>query len=541
VKLGPHIIGKSNEGYAYAARAGFMVSLDNVEALRNTHPDAVRLFRHYFHSQDLDADPAWVAGEIISALGGYRHPRLFVQIYVGVGCDPESTAKYIRLCQRVVPILRATGLRVAGPGWFSGSFTEEAWRAFREATVTIDGVAYRWCGFERICVQGYWFHGIGPTQWNAHRYRLFWQPGDPPVQIGECCEDEVRDGPNGTYVGRPGWKANDGASPERTRAGLVRFAAGLEADHYVEGAAIYTFGVVDPKWAPFAAEDLYTEALAGPAHYLGVYDGRLVSPSLPDTKTPTGGTPVSLQGLRLALIPSCQNNRTVDGSTEAELMHGLARAIRDVACGYEGVECRVFDSPTESDYTNLPNLTDQIVRARTYLDAAPAGVATVTVHLHSDALYDRDDPTKGHVVAMHSSEDISKRLAGQLGELLGRLFYGARVDVANGEARGLRAFTMSRNRHCVQYLECGVHQLAAHVRIVREQSGTIGRELTETILRFLVLPVKRRQTVDAVTDALNGVWHWATQIEAKAPPEIRAEATELKKEVDELKAALKRA
>ena len=231
--------------------------------------------------------------------------------------------------------------------------------------------------------------------------------------------------------------------------------------------------------------------------------------------------------LRLALIPSCQGNPTVDGSTEAELMHGLARAIRDVACQYEGVDCRLFDSPTEVDTVNLPNLTDQIVRARTWLDGAEAGVATVTMHLHSDALYAKDDPKQGHVVAMHSSEDISKRLAGQIGDLLGRIFYGARVDIANGEARELRAFTMSRNRHCVVYLENGVHQLAHHVRIVRERGDVIGRELTETVLRFLGVAPKLRVETDAATSALDGIAHNLT-IARQAVDDAWAKMGELK-------------
>jgi hypothetical protein len=308
----------------------------------------------------------------------------------------------------------------------------------------------------------------------------------------------------------------------------IRARAAREGVEYV-GSCAYGAGMMGDQEA-WEVEPSIPILVAANAEDGATAPSRPVLSAPAQPPVPKEQAKVSTKHLRLALVPSCQGNRTVDGSTEAELMHGLARAIRDVAAQYDGVEVQAFEAATETDTVNLPNLTGQITRAKAWLDAAPAGTATVTLHLHSDALYAGDNPQKGHVVAMHSNEDISKRLAGRIGDLLGRLFYGVRVDVVNGEARGLRAFTMSRGAHCVEYLECGVHELPAHVRIIREQGSTIGREIVEAILRFLSLPVSRRIPISP-TSALNwaeiGLYsQWGqARVAAREDPRDRAAFT----------------
>ena len=78
--LGPHGQLVTQQGLEWARRAGIVGQIDGTELLEAAQPGAVRVFRHFFKPQDLDADPAWVAGQIIGAYVGAKFTRMAPQL-----------------------------------------------------------------------------------------------------------------------------------------------------------------------------------------------------------------------------------------------------------------------------------------------------------------------------------------------------------------------------------------------------------------------------------------------------------------------------
>lgn len=237
-KIGPHVIRPTTDALAWARVAGVVKALDDPAPLKVAPPNALRVFRAYFADaeQRMDADPARVAAAILGRLGGYRHPRLYVETF---NETQAPVADLVAFHQRLVPLLHAAGVRVAGPSWATGDYEAEAWEGFR---------ALGWCGLDLIAVHAYW-STAGFTEWNALRWRQFWRPGDPPVIITECGRDKVRDGPNGTYLphdgdGAFGWQAQ-GLDADAFLAELAAYDLEIARDGYVLGATPFTCGPTD--------------------------------------------------------------------------------------------------------------------------------------------------------------------------------------------------------------------------------------------------------------------------------------------------------
>lgn len=246
--IGPHgQMGASSQAKEWARHARIACQIDGTELFDALPNDGVRLFRHYFTEQNLGADAAWVAGQILGSLKGYRHPNLFVQVYVGIPSD--QVGAYINLLRQVVPILHAAGVKVAGPGWYTGSYDQAAWDAMRAAG---------WCGLNAVCLQAYWA-GAGLTQWNALRYRTYWDRSRDPkaLFIGECGRDLVRDGPNGSYIGKGGWKA-DGITAEQ----MVNEYAGFDGEIAKDGVLAVAFtSAPNDEWKNYSTDELDTRRL----------------------------------------------------------------------------------------------------------------------------------------------------------------------------------------------------------------------------------------------------------------------------------------
>jgi hypothetical protein len=248
-KVGCHAIRATPSALRWAGRAHVVKSLDNVAILQAARPEAIRIFRHFFRTQDVNASPALVASEILNALGGYRHPNLVVEVFNEL--PRQMTARYADLLAEVVPILHASGVKVAGPCWSTGDYEAEDWQEMR---------ARGWAGLDYIALHAYWgnAHGLPDhevfTPWNALRYRSCWQPGDPPILITECGRDTVRDGPNGTYVGKKGWR-NDGLADEDYLVELERYERYLQEDACVLGATVFSSGPTD-DWRAFDVDDI---------------------------------------------------------------------------------------------------------------------------------------------------------------------------------------------------------------------------------------------------------------------------------------------
>ncbi len=241
-QLGPHIIHSTSQALAWTRRAGGVKALDNPAVLAAAPPDAIRIHRHYWPvaEQRLDADPQAVAVAILTSLGGYRHPRLYCEVYNEIG--RQQTAAYALLLRAVVPILHAAGVLVAGPSWSTGDYEAEHWGMIRAI------------GLDAISLHAYWGNQ-GLTQWHALRYRSYWRPGiDPPVLITECGRDAIEGG-NG------GWR-KDNISGEGYTAELARFESELERDGVV--GVVFTGGPTD-DWAAFSTDGLDTSRFSGPA------------------------------------------------------------------------------------------------------------------------------------------------------------------------------------------------------------------------------------------------------------------------------------
>ena len=246
LKIGPHVQRTTGPAKAWAQRAPIVKGVDNVEILAVAPPNAWRIFRHRFleTEQRPDADPQWVAATILNALGGYRHPKLVVEIFNEI----RPIAAYIPLLTEVTRLLHGAGLLVALPGWATGDYGHSDWGAMRAAG---------WCGADSIALHAYWAsEGFSP--WNALRYRTYWREGDPPIFVVECFRDRVRDGNSNVYdgyVGKGGWKA-DGLSPEQGVAELEAYDKELQKDPYVLGATVFGAGPEDDWAANFGVDEL---------------------------------------------------------------------------------------------------------------------------------------------------------------------------------------------------------------------------------------------------------------------------------------------
>lgn len=265
--LSPDVLG-------WVRRAPIVKQMDGVNALAEAPAYALRVFRAYFPEGDQrpDRDPGEVASVILSRLGGYRHPNLYVEVFNETG--GPNTRAYIPVLSAVVKLLHAAGVKACGPCWSTGDYEREHWDAMREAA---------WCGFDAIALHGYWA-GNGPTPWNAYRWRSYWGAGDPPVIVTEAGWDKVRDGDNGTYIGTGGYKA-DNQTDESYLATIQAYDASLQADPRVVGSTLFT-AAPQARWAAYSLEPLAARLSALTAQQA---PARSPAPR-PPPQTPKGNT-----------------------------------------------------------------------------------------------------------------------------------------------------------------------------------------------------------------------------------------------------------
>jgi hypothetical protein len=243
--IGPHLIQLTPAGLDWARRAPIVKQLNGTEALRAARDDALRVFRRYFPQQPFD-DPAGAATAILTALGGYRHRLLLVELYnevaqrLGEGLEQHTIWTYA-----VTERLHDAGLRVAGFSFSTGNPGRDDWRYLRDCD---------YASVDVLAMHAYW-GDQGFTLDHALRHRQVheWTGGEhPPICLTEMGRDAVEGG-------KGGW-CKDGISAADYVSELWAYGHELEADPYVIGAVVFTAGPT-PDWDAFSTDGLDVSAL----------------------------------------------------------------------------------------------------------------------------------------------------------------------------------------------------------------------------------------------------------------------------------------
>jgi len=240
-KLGPHLTRSTPQGADWAKRAAIVKSLDDTGPFIAAPESVIRVYRHFYQYQNEDArrGPVAIAREIVATLGGYNHPRLYLEAPFNEWMQGEAEIEYhLVFADECVAELHRLGYKVAVYCWGTGNpFQWGMWDKIK---------AHNFAHGDLLCLHEYWAKQ-GFTTWNALRYRRvheYLQGQHPPMVITECGRDAiVAEGGDR----QPGWKLQ-GISRETYAQELLAYAAELEKDPYVVGAVAYTFGA----WNDFA-------------------------------------------------------------------------------------------------------------------------------------------------------------------------------------------------------------------------------------------------------------------------------------------------
>lgn len=241
MKLGPHVIRPTPEALTWARQASIVKQIDGTEALRAAPDGAVRVFRHYEPNQTITAEPNVIASRILNALGGYRHPRLYVEIFNEVAQRlGEALEQHVALVRGVTLRLHWAGVKVAGFSFSTGQPDLASWAYLASQS---------FAGVDAVAIHEYW-GSQGFTREQALRHRQvheFLHGEHPPFLVTECGRDAIQGG-------MAGWKRN-GISAEQYVAELRAYANEIERDTYVLGATVFTAGPT-PDWDAFSTDDL---------------------------------------------------------------------------------------------------------------------------------------------------------------------------------------------------------------------------------------------------------------------------------------------
>lgn len=218
-KLGPGVINPTAEALTWARRAPIVKAMDRIEPLEAAPANAIRIFRASAQNENDTSDPIGTVNRTITALKGYSHPQLYLQLWTGAHPTPQQLDAAVDACHR-------HGYKTVGSSWFTGDYTQKDWD---DATIA---------GVDMYAPQCYW-GTQGFTPFHAVRYRSFWQPGQAPVVIAECGRDAVEGGRGGYYM--------CGFTDAQIVTDLNAYDAEIAHDSYVVGATPFTCGPT-PDW-----------------------------------------------------------------------------------------------------------------------------------------------------------------------------------------------------------------------------------------------------------------------------------------------------
>lgn len=252
-RIGPHVqrgsvLGTDNKEFLrrWLAVAPVMLAIDEPDILAQSHPDAVKIFRHVWPQDKPPMDPKQEVDEIIHHLGGYTDDRLYLLL---CGNEQNEDADFERWAAAAA-YAHERGYKVAGPNRATGTYEDSFVEAFRNYKV--NGKPF--CGFDATAWHAYWAdHGFTP--WNALRPFTQYRAGDPLLLITEFGRDRVRDGDpnvNGGWTGEPGWKLT-GLTGDQYISELRDYNAQLKRGPWL--GVVFGVGHL-PQWDAFEVDSL---------------------------------------------------------------------------------------------------------------------------------------------------------------------------------------------------------------------------------------------------------------------------------------------
>ena len=204
----------------------------------------IRIFRHYFPSQDVTRPGAEVAEEVLAALG--EAPATHVELFNETAQRlKEGLTDHVRLTLEARAFLAGIrpDLRLVGFSFSTGQPRDEDWLFLKEAD---------FAGARVIGIHEYWGPGLVENECRHRRVHCLLGGDHPPFLITECGRDVAGEV-------RLGWQAQ-GLTAAQYRVELARFDAEIEPLDYVLGATTFTagasFDATPREWNSFDCDPL---------------------------------------------------------------------------------------------------------------------------------------------------------------------------------------------------------------------------------------------------------------------------------------------
>lgn len=260
--IGPHVILPTAPALQWAAGAGIVKGIDDTAPFVKAPSNAIRIFRHYFATQDL-ASPASTVNAILAALNGYNHPNLYVELYNEAYQSNAEISSYCDFLDQAIGLLHNLGYKTAAFSFSTGNPDYPTWSYCRTRS---------FCHTDLVAMHEYW-GTQGFTLNNALRHRTLWRSGDPNIVITECGRDAVEGGLGG-------W-LKDGISADSYVNEIRDYYLQIKQDSYVVGATPFTGGPT-PDWQNFDT-DRITDLLLPKLQAAGAYNGgNVTDPAIVD-------------------------------------------------------------------------------------------------------------------------------------------------------------------------------------------------------------------------------------------------------------------
>lgn len=229
-----------------------------------TSPETAIIFRRYFDKQPLN-NPVENARDAAAKILGSSVVRFrladYVEGYNEIG--PHPTADYMKFELELARILHNEGVKYLAGSWSVGCPDLPDWKSewILQVLRVADGISvHEYCAPELLDPRGLDPNEPG-TGFFTLRYRK-WYPELPmdckkPLFLTEIGIDSGA--AHWPVPGQGGWRSFTDA--EGYLRQLIRYDSELRKDHYVDSAAIFCWGTLDPTWATFDLSGLAAELL----------------------------------------------------------------------------------------------------------------------------------------------------------------------------------------------------------------------------------------------------------------------------------------